>query len=100
MPSVRERERERERERLLGQRVYGIVMSAIKTGTVYGDHAGATLHSDSQLRGALDDLSANLYSNPRIQPFLSFPHLIVHCLRGLKQPKSCELGNPKGGYGR
>jgi hypothetical protein len=73
-------------------------------GTVYVDHAGATLHSDSQLRGALDDLSANLYSNPRIQPFLSFflsfPHLIVHCLRGLKQPKSCELGNQKGGYGR
>ncbi len=82
----------------------GYVMSAVKTGTVYVDHAGATLHSDSQLRGALDDLSANLYSNPRIQPFISFfllfPHLIVHCLRGLEQPKSCELGNLKGGYGR
>jgi len=98
MPSLRERERKR--ERLLGKRVYGVVMSATKTGTVYVDHAGAILHSDSQLRGALDDLSANLYSNPHIQPFLSFPHLIVHCLRGLKQPKSCELGNPKGGYGR
>ncbi|CAK9863850.1 unnamed protein product [Sphagnum jensenii] len=36
-------------------------------GTVYVDHAGATLHSDSQLRGALDDLSANLYSNPHSQ---------------------------------
>jgi molybdenum cofactor sulfurtransferase len=43
------------------------VMSAVKTGTVYVDHAGATLHSDSQLRGALDDLSANLYSNPHSQ---------------------------------
>ncbi|CAK9203239.1 unnamed protein product [Sphagnum troendelagicum] len=36
-------------------------------GTVYVDHAGATLHSDSQLRGALDDLSANLYCNPHSQ---------------------------------
>jgi hypothetical protein len=45
---------------------------------VYVDHAGAILHSDSQLRGALDDLSANLYSNPDIQ----------------------KLGNPKGDYGR
>ncbi len=85
---------------MLGKRFYGVVMSAIKTGTVYVDHAGAALHSDSQLKGALDDPSANLYSNPRIQPFFSFPHLIVHCLTGLKQSKSCELIDPKDGYGR
>lgn len=36
-------------------------------GVVYVDHAGATLHADSQLKAALQDLSSNLYGNPHSQ---------------------------------
>eukprot|EP00246_Nothoceros_aenigmaticus_P013774 TRINITY_DN4924_c0_g1_i6.p1 TRINITY_DN4924_c0_g1~~TRINITY_DN4924_c0_g1_i6.p1 ORF type:complete len:139 (-),score=17.46 TRINITY_DN4924_c0_g1_i6:80-496(-) len=35
-------------------------------GTVYLDHAGATLYSDGQLQAVLQNLSENLYGNPRI----------------------------------
>jgi hypothetical protein len=38
----------------------------VVAGVVYVDHAGATLHADSQLKAALQDLSSNLYGNPRI----------------------------------
>lgn len=36
-------------------------------GVVYVDHAGATLHANSQLKAALDDFSSNLYGNPHSQ---------------------------------
>ncbi|KAG0579095.1 hypothetical protein KC19_4G072700 [Ceratodon purpureus] len=36
-------------------------------GVVYVDHAGATLHADSQLKAALQDFSSNLYGNPHSQ---------------------------------
>jgi len=39
---------------------------AKNSGIVYVDHAGATLHADSQLKAALQDFSSNLYGNPRI----------------------------------
>eukprot|EP00246_Nothoceros_aenigmaticus_P013772 TRINITY_DN4924_c0_g1_i4.p1 TRINITY_DN4924_c0_g1~~TRINITY_DN4924_c0_g1_i4.p1 ORF type:complete len:318 (-),score=53.81 TRINITY_DN4924_c0_g1_i4:98-1051(-) len=36
-------------------------------GTVYLDHAGATLYSDGQLQAVLQNLSENLYGNPHSQ---------------------------------
>lgn len=46
-------------------------------GVVYVDHAGATLHADSQLKAAMEDFSSNLYGNPRI--LLQFPALNINC---------------------
>ncbi|GBG70232.1 hypothetical protein CBR_g6363 [Chara braunii] len=36
-------------------------------GSVFVDHAGATLFAESQLKAIWDDLAKNLYGNPRIQ---------------------------------
>lgn len=49
-------------------------------GVVYVDHAGATLHADSQLKAALEDFSSNLYGNPRIL-LVRFPALIANCFK-------------------
>jgi hypothetical protein len=48
-------------------------------GVVYVDHAGATLHADSQLKAVLEDYSSNLYGNPRI--LLQFPELRTNCFK-------------------
>lgn len=33
-------------------------------GQIYLDHAGSTLHADSQVRKAFEDISQNIYGNP------------------------------------
>lgn len=35
-------------------------------GTVYLDHAGATLYSEEQMAAVAKDLTSNVYGNPRI----------------------------------
>lgn len=36
------------------------------TGLVYLDHAGATLYSELQMESVFNDLTSNVYGNPRI----------------------------------
>lgn len=43
---------------------YNIIHHFLLIGTVYLDHAGATLYAKSQLEAYFDDLSTNLYGNP------------------------------------
>jgi hypothetical protein len=35
-------------------------------GSVYLDHAGATLYSEAQMADVVKDLTSNVYGNPRI----------------------------------
>lgn len=50
-------------------------------GTVYLDHAGATLYSELQMEAVFKDLSASVYGNPRILfcGFVLFTWLLLVC---------------------
>ncbi|KAJ4835539.1 hypothetical protein Tsubulata_028426 [Turnera subulata] len=43
-----------------------------QNGTVYLDHAGATLYSELQMEAVLKDLTSNVYGNPRILVFVRY----------------------------
>lgn len=47
-----------------------LISITLFTDLVYLDHAGATLYSDLQMESVFNDLTTNLYANPRILPNL------------------------------
>ena len=46
--------------------VSGFLLQIEITDLVYLDHAGATLYSELQMESVFNDLTSNVYGNPRI----------------------------------
>jgi hypothetical protein len=51
------------------QKVFIFISYFLYTDLVYLDHAGATLYSELQMESVFNDLTSNVYGNPRILLF-------------------------------